>query len=84
MTGNVHTILKKIRNSPHNVHFADLTKICEYYFGTPRDKASSHHVYKTPWASDPRVNIQNDKGKAKIYQVRQVIAAIDKLTGEKQ
>jgi hypothetical protein len=27
---------------------------------------------------DPRVNIQNDKGKAKAYQVRQVLAAIDK------
>lgn len=29
-------------------------------------------------AGDPRVNIQNDKGKAKAYQVRQVLAAIDK------
>ena len=28
---------------------------------------------------DPRVNIQNDKGKAKAYQVRQVLMAIDKL-----
>lgn len=31
-----------------------------------------------PWPGDPRVNIQNDKGKAKAYQVRQVLAAIDK------
>jgi len=29
-------------------------------------------------AGDPRVNIQNDRGKAKTYQVRQVLAAIDK------
>jgi hypothetical protein len=27
------------------------------------------------------VNIQRDKGKAKAYQVRQVLAAIDKLKG---
>lgn len=27
----------------------------------------------------PRVNIQNDKGKAKAYQVRQVLLAIEKL-----
>lgn len=27
----------------------------------------------------PRVNIQNDHRKAKAYQVRQVIAALDKL-----
>jgi len=38
-----------------------------------------HAVFKTPWAGDPRVNIQNDHGKAKEYQVRQVIAAIGKL-----
>lgn len=30
---------------------------------------------------DPRINIQDDKGKAKAYQVRQVLLAIDKLEG---
>ncbi len=35
-------------------------------------------VFKMPWPGDPRVNIQSDKGKAKVYQVRQVLAAIDK------
>lgn len=39
-----------------------------------------HHVYKTPWQGDPRVNIQKGKdGKAKAYQVKQVITAIEKL-----
>lgn len=33
----------------------------------------------TPWVGDPRVNIQNDKGKAKPYQVRQVLQAIGRL-----
>ena len=28
---------------------------------------------------EPRVNIQNDNGKAKPYQVRQVLKAIEKL-----
>ncbi|MGY8714156.1 MAG: toxin HicA, partial [Verrucomicrobiia bacterium] len=40
---------------------------------------SSHRVYKTPWIGDPRVNIQNAKGKAKVYQVKQVIRAIERL-----
>jgi hypothetical protein len=31
-----------------------------------------------PGPGNPRVNIQNDKGKAKAYQVRQVLKAIDK------
>lgn len=35
-------------------------------------------MFKTPWLGDPRVNIQNDHGNAKAYQVRQVLAAIDK------
>lgn len=40
---------------------------------------SSHHVYKTSWQGDPRVNIQNNKGKAKAYQVKQVLLAVEKL-----
>ncbi len=38
-------------------------------------------IFKTPWPGDPRVNIQNDKGRAKTSQVRQVLLAIDKLKG---
>ncbi|GAX34705.1 hypothetical protein [Nodularia sp. NIES-3585] len=36
-------------------------------------------MYKTPWAGDPRVNIQEKNGKAKIYQVKQVLEAIEKI-----
>jgi hypothetical protein len=36
-------------------------------------------VFKTPWPGDPRVNIQDRQGKAKPYQVKQVLAAIDRL-----
>ena len=36
-------------------------------------------IFKTPWPGDPRVNIQNNKGRAKAYQVRQVLLAIDRL-----
>jgi hypothetical protein len=36
-------------------------------------------VYQTPWKGDPRVNIQNKKGKARAYQVRQVLKAIERL-----
>ncbi len=40
-------------------------------------------IFKTPWPGDPRVNIQNSGGKAKAYQVKQILLAIDKLEGEK-
>lgn len=75
----IKKLVAQIRNNPANVKFNDLAKICDYYFGEPRQKGTSHHVYKTPWQGDPRVNIQNKKGKAKPYQVKQVLAAISKL-----
>lgn len=75
------SLVKAIRNNPKSVRFADLAKICDEYFGEPRQKGTSHRVYRTPWPGDPRVNIQNAKGKAKPYQVRQVIKAIEKLEG---
>lgn len=64
-----------------NIDYADLYKVCEHYFGQPRQSGSSHAVFKTPWQGDPRVNIQNDHGKAKVYQVRQVLQAIEKAEG---
>jgi len=72
--------LEAMRRSPKNVRFADLFKVCIEHFGQPRQSGSSHAVFKTPWLGDPRVNIQNENGKAKAYQVRQVLLAIDKLS----
>lgn len=65
--------------APANVRYADLVKICEFYFGPARQNGTSHAVFATPWPSDPRVNIQNARGMAKAYQVRQVLKAIEKL-----
>ena len=74
-------ILKALSSNPRGIRFADLVKVCDAYFGDPRQKSTSHRVYRTPWPGDPRVNIQNAKGMAKPYQVRQVIKAIEKLEG---
>ena len=71
-----------MRSNPKGVRFHDLCRACEHYFGAPRQRGSSHQVYRTPWPDDPRVNIQNDKGMAKAYQVRQVLKAIEKLEAE--
>lgn len=73
-----------MRANPHNVRYADLAKVSEYYFGAARTTGGSHAVFKTPWPGDPRVNIQDDHRKAKAYQVRQVMAAIDKKEAEKR
>ena len=79
MMDSTARLLAAIRRNPSNGRFSDLAKLCDAYFGNPRNKASSHRIYRTPWPGDPRVNIQNAKGNAKPYQVRQVIKAIEKL-----
>lgn len=72
-------IIIAMEKNPKGISFSDLCKVCEHYFGKPRQTASSHRIYKTPWRGDPRVNIQNDKGLAKYYQVNQVLLAIKRL-----
>ncbi len=79
---DIKSILVRMKRNPNNVRFRELNKICEYYFGLPRIKKGNHRVYKMPWPGDPRVNIQNHKGMAKIYQVKQLIKAIEKLESE--
>ncbi len=67
-----------MRHAPRNVTYADLWKVC-HYFGQPRQNGTSHAVFRTPWPGDPRVNIQKGSGgKAKTYQIRQVLEAIKK------
>ena len=79
---SVEKLLEQMRRETVNVNFKDLKKVGETYFGKPRQSGSSQAVFKTPWPGDPRVNIQNANGKAKPYQVKQVLQAIDKLEGK--
>ena len=75
----IDEIISKMKQNPKGTRFSDVCKGCDYFFEGPRKGASSHRVYKTPWQGDPRINIQNYKGKAKSYQVKQVLLALDKL-----
>ena len=72
-------IVESMRRNPRGVRFADLCAVCDHYFGSARQRGTSHRIYRTPWAGDPRVNIQDSKGKGKAYQVQQVLAAIQRL-----
>ena len=73
-----------MRGNPKGVKFVDICKVCDHYFGEFGEvrQEGSHVIYKTPWQGDPRINIQDDKGKAKAYQVKQVLKAIERLETE--
>jgi hypothetical protein len=75
----IDDILAQMEENLRNIRFSDLCKVCNHFFGEPRQSGSSHRVYKTPCQGDPRINIQSHKGKAKAYQVRQVLLAIERL-----
>jgi len=75
----IDDILSQMKRNPKGVRCSDLCSVCDFYFGKARQASSSHRIYKTPWQGDPRINIQNYKGKAKAYPVKQVLIAIEKL-----
>jgi hypothetical protein len=76
---SIEDIVEQRRRNAKGIRFTDLGRVCDHYFGEPRERSGSHRVYKTPWPGDPRVNIQKSGHLAKVYQVRQVLKAIDKL-----
>jgi hypothetical protein len=77
--------IEKMRKSPQNIRYDDLFSCCQRFFGEPRQHGTSHAIFRTPWKDDPRVNIQCGKnGKAKPYQVKQVIKAIEKMLRESE
>ena len=78
----VEDLVEQMRRNPKGIRFVDACRVCRHYFGQPRQKSSSHCVYRTPWQGDPRVNIQNARGLAKAYQVKQVLRAIERLKHE--
>lgn len=78
----IEEMVAAMRRTPKGIRFRDLCRVCDFYFGEARQGGSSHRVYKTPWPGDPRVNIQNDRGMAKVYQVKQVLKAIERLEAE--
>jgi hypothetical protein len=76
---SIDDILAQMRRNSRDVRFSDLCKVCSLFFGEPRQSGGSHRIYKSPWQGDPRINIQNHKGNAKAYHVKQVLLAIERL-----
>lgn len=84
MAKSVEDLIAAMRASPKGVRFSDACKVASHFFGEPRRSGSSHVVWRMPWAGDPRINLQNDHGEAKPYQVRQLLDAIDLKKSEEK
>lgn len=80
--GKRDKLLAQMRSAPQNVTYDELFALCIDVFGQARQNAGSHAKFQTPWPG-PRINIQKGSGgKAKQYQVGQVLAAIERMEGD--
>ncbi len=71
-------LLKKAKNAATSLRYAELCHLAECYGFVLDRQAGSHAIYKR--ANYQRaMNFQDDGGKAKPYQVRQLIAALQEL-----
>ncbi len=71
-------IYEKILAGSRNIRFDDFCKVAEA-FGYRRDRIrGSHHIYEHPQASRP-LNIQEVRGQAKPYQIRQFLRDVEEF-----
>lgn len=71
-------LIEKALNAPQNLRFVELCNLAEL-FGYRLDRISgSHHIFVNPRAGRP-LNLQNFAGKAKPYQVRQLLRDVEEF-----
>ena len=70
-------LLSKIISGMRNTSFNDMVKLAEAY-GFRLDRVhGSHHIFVHPEVNEI-VNLQNAKGKAKPYQIRQFLSLVER------
>jgi len=78
---NKRKLLSKIQNSSKNICFGDFTMLVEAFRFKRMRSEGSHNVYKREDVPE-MVNIQNNDGKAKPYQIKQFLSLIEKYNLE--
>lgn len=76
-------LLAKARNNPGGLRFAELCSLAECYGWMLDRSRGSHRIYKRS-GHIQAMNVQDFKGFAKAYQVRQLLRAIDSLPTDSQ
>lgn len=66
-----------IKNNPCDVHFRTIQRVVTAFGFVLKRISGSHHLYQRPGVPEP-LNLQNVRGKAKPYQVRQFLALVEK------
>jgi HicA-like toxin of HicAB toxin-antitoxin system len=75
----IEKLLRAAQNNPENVRFTELCQLAEAYGFLFSRQRGSHSIYKRPGQMSV-MTFQNDRGMAKAYQVKQLLAAIDEIS----
>jgi len=71
-------LLERARRNPEGLRFRELCELSECFgFQLTRQKGS-HHIFKRQ-GYQKLLNLQDSKGTAKTYQVRQLLLALEEL-----
>ena len=74
---NKRKLLLKLLSGSKNIRFSEATAVAEA-FGFRLDRVTgSHHIFLHPDLPE-LINLQNVKGKAKPYQIKQVLKIVEK------
>jgi len=74
--GKKQKILKQILSGSKNISFNDIVAVVEAFGFTLSRVNGSHHIFIHPNIPE-LVNLQNAKGKAKPYQIRQFLTIVE-------
>ena len=70
-------IWRSIRAGSRNVSFEDLRKVAQAFGFVHVRTSGSHHIFNHPGLPG-MLNLQPDRGKAKPYQMRQLVKLVEK------
>jgi hypothetical protein len=75
--GTAEKLLERIRQNVLDVRFADLCRLARLHGFRERGRKGSHRVYVKDGVAE-MLNFQEVKGRAKPYQVRQLLQVIER------
>jgi predicted RNA binding protein YcfA (HicA-like mRNA interferase family) len=78
---NSRKLLRKVSSGSKNIRFGELTALAEAFGFRLARISGSHYLYEHP-AITELLNLQNVKGKAKPYQVRQFLELVEQYNLE--
>lgn len=74
---NKRKLLQKLITSPNNIRFGEFRTLVEAFGFTLIRVSGSHHIFECPRIPE-LINIQNVRGQAKPYQIRQFLNLIER------